>query len=127
MTESENTLAGFKRVDGCTQTHYACPCLTALKAERDEAHLLLAKVTAKLNEMIGKAESLRCRLDSAVRDLEHSLVVEARLMAKIEKLRSLLKLAGEVLDDGLENRPSRHSIGPLHAQIRAALGEEEKL
>jgi hypothetical protein len=51
MTESKDTLTGFKRVDGCAQTHSACPCLTALKAERDEAKAEWAKTVQRNHEL----------------------------------------------------------------------------
>lgn len=34
---------------------------------------------------------------------------------------ALLKKAGEVIDDDLEERPRRHSLGRLHASIKAHL------
>ena len=42
-----------------------------------------------------------------------------------EKLVELLRLAGENLEDDLEERPMRHSLGNLTARIKALLDEEK--
>lgn len=41
----------------------------------------------------------------------------------LTELRELAKLAMEVIDDDLEERPPRHSLGNLYARLKHILGE----
>lgn len=45
----------------------------------------------------------------------------ANLKADNAQLRGLLEKCMEVVDDDLENRPARHSLGKLHAELKKAL------
>ena len=44
-----------------------------------------------------------------------------RLIAVAPELLELARIAADVVDDDLENRPARHSLGNLHARLRAAI------
>ena len=43
-----------------------------------------------------------------------------------ERMRELLQLAYDVIEDDLEERPARHSLGHLAARIRVLLAEEKE-
>lgn len=45
----------------------------------------------------------------------------ARLVCQAPVLHELCRLCREVVDDALEDRPIRHSLGNLHARLEAAL------
>ncbi len=44
---------------------------------------------------------------------------------RMGELEALLKLCQDVIDDDLEGRPARHSLGNLHARIQAVLDRKE--
>ena len=45
--------------------------------------------------------------------------------ARVRELEELLALCKDVIDDDLENRAARHSLGRLHAACKAALTPKE--
>jgi len=50
----------------------------------------------------------------------------AHAINKHERMKELLQLAYDVIEDDLEERPARHSLGHLAARIRVLLAEEAK-
>ena len=56
---------------------------------------------------------------------EETIEYAAHAINQHEKLVELLRLAGENLEDDLEERPMRHSLGNLTARIKALLDEEK--
>lgn len=49
----------------------------------------------------------------------------ARLIAAAPELFELAKLCREIVDDDLENRPARHSLGNLHARLKTIIRNVE--
>ena len=40
-----------------------------------------------------------------------------------DEITDLLKKCEQIIDDDLENRPARHSLGNLHARLKAVLAK----
>lgn len=52
-------------------------------------------------------------------------VCEKRRQERETETRAVLLMCQEVIDDELENRPARHSLGNLHARLKALTGTKE--
>jgi len=67
--------------------------------------------------------------EKAIRDateIIHELMVERdRLAGQVKTLLELLRLSKDIVDDSLEERAPRHSLGNLSARIRTALSAPE--
>jgi len=61
---------------------------------------------------------LSMRVDVQATDL-------SKLKVRNEKLMELAHLAYDVIEDDLEERPARHSLGNLSARLRTILVEEK--
>jgi len=61
-------------------------------------------------------------------DEKEDFIVVAEMMfakaiaAERERIRPLLKKCREIVDDDLENRPARHSLGRLHVELKTEIG-----
>lgn len=49
------------------------------------------------------------------------VVADMAIREERERLKPLLKRCEEIVDDDLENRPARHSLGRLHAELKHEL------
>ncbi|HET6454969.1 MAG TPA: hypothetical protein VFI02_11245, partial [Armatimonadota bacterium] len=97
--------------------------MRVIEAERDRLQAGAAVSECnRLRDLLQTCEAankcLSMRVDVQATDL-------SQLKARNEKLRELAHLAYDVIEDDLEERPARHSLGNLSARLRTILVEEK--